>query len=65
MVRWRMAWIWSVLGILLLATAAPAQTGPDPRENSFQFFVDGQLTAGVIGFRIEFNHDPQNNSTAR
>jgi hypothetical protein len=60
-----MTWIWSVLGFLLLATAASAQTGPDPRENSFQFFVDGQLTAGVIGFRVEFNHDPQTNSTAR
>ena len=62
MARWRMAWM--ALGFLL-ATAASAQTGPDPAENSFQFFVDGQLTAGVIGYRIEFNHDPQNNSTAR
>jgi hypothetical protein len=65
MARWHMAWVGMASGFLLLTTAAPAQTGPDPRENSFQFFVDGQLTAGVIGFRIEFNHDPQNNSTAR
>ena len=36
-----------------------AQVGPDPRENSFQFFVDGVVTQGVIGYRIEFNHDPQ------
>ncbi len=43
---------------LLAAFSLPAQTGPDPRENSFQFFVDGVVTAGVIGYRIEFNHDP-------
>ncbi len=47
----------TVLGFLA-AFALPAQTGPDPRENSFQFFVDGALTVGVIGYRIEFNHDP-------
>ena len=47
-----------ILTGLLAATALPAQTGPDPRENSFQFFVDGTLTVGVIGYRIEFNHDP-------
>lgn len=47
----------TVLG-LLAAFSLPAQTGPDPRENSFQFFVDGVVTAGVIGYRIEFNHDP-------
>ena len=34
-----------------------AQTGPDPRENSFQFFVDGVLTSGVIGYQISFNHN--------
>ena len=67
MVRWRLARVGSVLGFLfsLVAAAASAQTGPDPRENSFQFFVDGQLTAGIIGYRIEFNHDPQTNSDAR
>ncbi len=43
---------------LLAALSLPAQTGPDPRENSFQFFVDGVVTVGVIGYRIEFNHDP-------
>ena len=47
-----------ILAGLLAAMALPAQTGPDPRENSFQFFVDGVLTAGVVGYRIEFNHDP-------
>lgn len=55
MVRARM--IGTVL-VFLAAFSLPAQTGPDPRENSFQFFVDGVLTVGVIGYRIEFNHDP-------
>ncbi|MET0619277.1 MAG: hypothetical protein ABW056_03305 [Thermoanaerobaculia bacterium] len=42
-----------------------AQVGPDPRENSFQFFVDGVVTQGVIGYRVEFNHDPQTRSDSR
>jgi hypothetical protein len=42
-----------------------AQVGPDPRENSFQFFVDGVVTTGVIGYRIEFNHDPQTRQDSR
>lgn len=54
---------------ILLAMAAPgalsAQVGPDPRENSFQFIVDGAVTAGVIGYRIEYNHDPQARSDSR
>ena len=63
MARWRMALL--ALGSLFLATAASAQTGPNPAENSFQFFVDGQLTAGIIGCQIAFNHDPLTNTTAR
>ncbi len=47
-----------ILLAMLPAAALTAQVGPDPRENSFQFFVDGVLTPGVIGYRIEFNHDP-------
>lgn len=42
-----------------------AQVGPDPRENSFQFFVDGTVIQGVIGYRIEFNHDPQTRTDSR
>jgi hypothetical protein len=49
----------------LAALALPAQTGPDPRENSFQLFVDGLLTAGVVGYRIEFNHDPTSRIDSR
>ncbi len=55
--------------MILLAMAFPAvlsaQTGGDPRENSFQFFVDGVLIPGVIGYRIEFNHDPQLKTDSR
>ncbi len=42
-----------------------AQIGPDPREQSFQFFVDGGVIQGVIGYRIEFNHDPQTRTDSR
>ncbi|MEP6993430.1 MAG: hypothetical protein ABI968_02835 [Acidobacteriota bacterium] len=50
---------------LLAAFALPAQTGPDPRENSFQFFVDGVVTVGVVGYQIQFNHDPQSRTDSR
>ena len=50
---------------LLPAAALHAQLGPDPRENSFQFFVDGVVQPGVIGYRIEFNHDPQTRTDSR
>lgn len=60
----RLRTVSTVLGVLL-ASAALAQTGPDPRENSFQFFVDGVVTQGVVGYRIEFNHDPVPRSDSR
>lgn len=50
---------------LLAAPALFAQTGPDPRENSFQIFIDGVLTPGIIGYRIEFNHDPVTHTDSR
>lgn len=50
---------------LLAAPALFAQTGPDPRENSFQVFIDGVLTPGIIGFRIEYNHDPVTRTDSR
>jgi len=64
MARPRFAGIGMLAG-LLAASVLPAQIGPDPRENSFQFFVDGVLTAGIIGYRIEFNHNPIQSSEAR
>jgi hypothetical protein len=54
-----------VLVALVSASMASAQTGPDPRERSFQFFVDGVQIAGVVGYRIEFNHDPVNRTDSR
>jgi hypothetical protein len=50
---------------MLPAAFLAAQVGPDPRENSFQFFVDGVVQPGVIGYRIEFNHDPQTRTDSR
>jgi hypothetical protein len=50
---------------LLAAPSLFAQTGPDPRENSFQIFIDGVLTPGIIGYRIEFNHDPVTRTDSR
>jgi hypothetical protein len=50
---------------LLAAPAVFAQTGPDPREQSFQIFIDGVLTPGIIGYRIEFNHDPTTRTDSR
>lgn len=54
-----------VLMALVSASIAFAQTGPDPRERSFQFFVDGVQIAGVVGYRIEFNHDPVTRTDSR
>lgn len=47
----------------LPALTLTAQT--DPREQSFQFFVDGTLTAGAIGYQIEFNKSPVSRTDSR
>ncbi|MFY9549525.1 MAG: hypothetical protein WAU32_00105 [Thermoanaerobaculia bacterium] len=57
--------MWLILLAIAPAAVLSAQTGPDPREQSFQFFVDGVLTAGVVGYRIEYNHDPQSKIDSR
>lgn len=54
-----------ILLAILPASRLSGQVGPDPRENSFQFIVDGALIQGVIGYRIEFNHDPQTTTDSR
>jgi hypothetical protein len=54
-----------ILLAMLPAAVLTAQVGPDPRENSFQFIVDGAQIAGVIGFRIEFNHNPITRTDSR
>jgi len=58
----RFPWL-LVLVLLLPASGLRAQA--DPREQSYQFFVDGVLTAGVVGFKVDFNHDPLSRSDAR
>ena len=50
---------------LFPASAALAQTGPNPEERSFQLFIDGVLTPGVVGYRIEFNSDPVTRTDSR
>ncbi len=57
--RWLLA-----LALLLAPFAAPAQSG-DPREHSFQLYIDGLLTPGMIGYRIEFNHNPVSRTDSR
>ncbi len=54
-----------ILLAMLPAAVMTAQVGPDPRENSFQFIVDGAQIAGVVGFRIEFNHNPITRTDSR
>jgi hypothetical protein len=49
--------------LLLAAAALRAQT--DPRQASYQFFVDGNLTVGVIGAQITFNHSTVARNDAR
>ena len=50
--------------LLFVAAALLAQT-PDPRQASYQFYVDGNLTVGVIGAQITFNHSTVARNDAR
>ena len=50
---------------LLLAAARLSAQATDPREQSYQFFVDGVLTAGVIGYQVTFNHSTVSRANAR
>ncbi|HTR03541.1 MAG TPA: hypothetical protein VMN82_10135 [Thermoanaerobaculia bacterium] len=52
-----------VLALLLSAAGLRAQT--DPRETSYQFYVDGVLTAGIIGYQVNFNHSTVSRSDSR
>ncbi len=42
--------------VLMLVTAALSAQAVDPREQSYQFFVDGVVTAGIVGYQLNFNH---------
>ena len=61
MIRFR-----SVLFLVLLLRASGLHAQIlEPREQSYQFFVDGVLTAGVVGYKLDFNHDPLSRSESR
>lgn len=51
------------LVLSLAAASLPAQT--DNREQSYQFYVDGVLTAGIIGYQVTFNHSTVSRADAR
>jgi hypothetical protein len=50
-----------VAALLLPAAGLRAQSS----EQSFQFLVDGVLTAGVVGYQINFNHNTVTRSDSR
>jgi len=52
-----------VLALLLAPVVLRAQT--DPRQASYQFYVDGNLTIGIIGAQITFNHSTVARNDAR
>lgn len=52
------------VALSLAAFALPAQT-VDPREASYQFFLDGVLTAGIVGYQVNFNHSTVSRSDSR
>ena len=63
MTRFRIALL--VLAVpLAAASTLPAQAA-DPREQSYQFFVDGVQTAGIIGYQVNFNHSTVSRTDAR
>ena len=51
--------------VLSLAAARLSAQAVDPREASYQFFVDGVLTAGVIGYQVTFNHSTVSRADSR
>ncbi len=52
------------LALSFAALALPGQT-VDNRDQSYQFYVDGVLTAGVIGYQINFNHSTVSRTDSR
>jgi hypothetical protein len=52
-----------VAALLLPAAGLRAQT-PNA-EQSYQFFVDGVVTAGVVGYQVNFNHNTVTRSDSR
>jgi len=51
--------------ILSMAASALVAQAVDPREQSYQFFVDGALTPGIIGYQVGFNHSTVSRTDSR
>ena len=51
--------------LLFAALLLPAAGLLAQSEQSFQFYVDGVLTAGVVGYQINFNHNTVTRSDSR
>ena len=51
--------------LLIAALLQPAAGLLAQSEQSYQFFVDGVLTAGVVGYQINFNHNTVTRSDSR
>jgi hypothetical protein len=51
--------------LLFAALLLPAAGLLAQSEQSFQFYVDGVLTAGVVGYQINFNHNSVTRSDSR
>jgi hypothetical protein len=51
--------------LLIAALLLPAAGLLAQSEQSYQFFVDGVLTAGVVGYQINFNHNTVTRSDSR
>lgn len=47
-----------LVGLALALPVVLVAGDQDPRERSFQFFVDGAQIPGVVGYRIDFRQNP-------
>ena len=63
MTRFRIALL--VLAMPLAAAATLPAQATDPREQSYQFFVDGVQTAGIVGYQLNFNHSTVSRTDSR
>ena len=50
---------------LWLGAAALSAQAVDPRENGYQFIVNGTVIPGVVGYQVTFNHSTVSRTDAR
>lgn len=56
----------ALLALVLMGSAAALSAqAADPREQSYQFFVDGVVQAGIVGYQINFNHSTVSRTDSR